>query len=129
MARPGEPIPDDRPLSRAEYQLADRMLRLAGAAGEAFLPQLARARVVSRCGCGCVSVDLAVAGEAAPAGGLHILGDFEFDDGGVPAGIFIFEQGGVLAGVEVWAMGGDTPTRLPVPDALRPLGESTSPAP
>ncbi|HSU14964.1 hypothetical protein [Longimicrobium sp.] len=116
------PIPEDRPLTYAERALATWMLEHGEADGRAFLPQLGRARVVSRCGCGCASIALAVDGLHRPAaGGLRILGDFVHGDGDEVSGIFIFEREGVLAGIEVHALGGGTPASLPAPEVLRPL--------
>lgn len=113
-------IPDERPLTAAERVLARWMLDHGESGAEAFLPQLARARVVSRCPCGCASIDFAIEGEPAPSGGLRILGDFLYGPASSPMGVFAFERGGVLAGIEVWSpMGDETPRTLPVPEALR----------
>ena len=56
------PIPEDRPLTAEERRLAQWMLEHAGPEAQAFLPQLDRARVVSRCGCGCATLELEVEG-------------------------------------------------------------------
>ncbi len=98
--------------------LALPMRRLADAA-------LDRARVVSRCGCGCASVDFAVDGIEPPAGaGLQVLADFQFRDAaGHLGGVFVFAEDGALAGVEVWSIDGAAATdRLPDPSSLEPLG-------
>jgi hypothetical protein len=85
-----------------------------------FLAQLELAEVVSRCPCGCASIDFQVAGLPKPTGGLRILGDYVFGNEAEIAGAFIFEKAGVLAGIEVYAMAGNTPKTLPSPDVLRP---------
>lgn len=115
-------IPDRRPLTEAERDLARWMLEhgIPDAAG--FLPQLERAEVVSRCPCGCASVDFEVAGLPKPGGGLRILGDYVFGNEAEMAGAFIFERTGVLAGLEVYGMAGDAPSTLPLPSSLRPFG-------
>lgn len=115
-------IPDVRPLTGEERALARRMLEGAGADAAPFLAQLASARVVSRCGCGCASVNFAVEGHPPAVGGLHVLGDYEYDGPEGLTGAFIFEQGGVLSGIEVYGLDGGAPAALPAPDALRPLG-------
>jgi hypothetical protein len=116
-----KPIPDERPLSKAEYDLARWMLEHGESAGREFLTQLDRARVVSRCPCGCASVDFEVEGLSPPTGGLRILGDFVFGGDSDLAGAFVFERNGVLAGVEVYGLAGDAPKTLPSPSTLRPF--------
>jgi hypothetical protein len=116
------PISENRPLSPEEEALARWMLTHGRPAAHAFLPQLARARVVSRCPCGCASVDFAVEGEPAPSGGLRVLGDFAYGDAAHLNGAFIFERGDVLAGIEVYSLAGeDAPPELPEPATLRPF--------
>jgi hypothetical protein len=121
MESSGVPIPDNRPLSAADLALARWMLTHGTPAAAPFLAQLERARVVSRCPCGCASIGFEVADLPAPSGGLHILGDFLYGDDATLAGAFIFERGGVLAGIEVWSpIGEDAPRILPSPAELRP---------
>ena len=66
---------------------------------EGFLAQLEAATVVTRCACGCASVDFAIHGEEAPKGvGLQILGDFLCGDEKTGInGVFVFAKSGVLA--------------------------------
>lgn len=118
-------IADDRPLSPEEEALTRWLLEHGGPDAARYLPDLAAARVVSRCGCGCASVDFAVAGRrAAPGSGLEVLADYEWGDReGRLAGVFAFARDGQLRGVEVWAAHPDADTsRLPRPEVLRPLG-------
>lgn len=124
MDAEAEPIPDVRPLTAAEYRLARWLLEHGGSEAQGFLPQLDLARVVSRCPCGCASIDFEVAGYPLPTGGLRVLGDFISGDENDLNGVFIFERGGVLAGIEVYGLGGDAPKTLPEPEALRPFGAS-----
>jgi hypothetical protein len=119
------PILDDRPLSANETALMRWMLEHGTAAAAEFLPQLAEARVVARCYCGCASVDFAVRGVVPPPGdGIGILADFEYrTDEGHLCGVFVFERTGLLAGLEVWSVDGlSTPTTLPAVEQLQPLG-------
>jgi hypothetical protein len=115
------PIPDERPLTDPERRLARWMLEHGAPAGRAFLAQLDAARVVSRCPCGCASIDLEVAGLPAPEGGMRVLGDYVFGGESDLAGAFIFECGGVLAGIEVYGLAGDAPSILPAPESLTPM--------
>jgi hypothetical protein len=99
------------------------MLEFGGLDASAFLTQLERARVVSRCPCGCASIDFEVTGLPPPSGGLRVLGDFVWGDESDLYGAFIFECSGVLAGIEVYGLAGDnTPRTLPAAHALRPFG-------
>jgi hypothetical protein len=119
------PIPEDRLLSAHETALVRWMLEQSTAAAAKFLPQLAEARVVGRCYCGCASVDFAVSGVVPPPGnGIGILADFEYrTDEGHLCGVFVFERAGLLAGLEVWSVDGlSTPTTLPAVEQLQPLG-------
>ena len=100
------------------------MLAHGGADAPEFLPQLAAARVISRCGCGCPSIDFAVEGLPRPSGPLRILGDYVIGEPPA-AGIMIFEQSGVLGGIEVYTLAGDMPDALPAPAELLPF-ESAS---
>jgi hypothetical protein len=121
MSSEALPIPDQRLLTEPERELARWMLEHGAPEAAEFLPQLDRAEVVSRCFCGCASIDLQVVGMPEPSGGLQILGDYVFGDGSEVAGAFIFAKAGVLAGIEVYGMAGDAPSTLPLPSALRPF--------
>lgn len=124
MGVDAKPIPEERPLTGAEYRLARWMLEHGEPEAKGFLPQLEHARVVARCPCGCASIDFEVAGHPRPAGGLHVLGDFLCGGEDHLGGVFIFERNGVLAGIEVYGLGGDAPETLPEPGAVRPFNAS-----
>ena len=114
-------IPDSRPLTQAERELAGWMLAHGAPEATGFLPQLERATVVSRCPCGCASIDFAIDGAPAPPGGLRVLGDFLVGDGESLYGAFIFETAGALAGIEVYGLAGGPPAVLPQRSELRPF--------
>jgi len=101
------------------------MLEHGGPAADPFLAQLDHARVVSRCPCGCASIDFEIDGLTAPTGGLRILGDYLYGTDDELAGAFVFERSGVLAGIEVYGLGRDAPKQLPSPSELRPFESST----
>ena len=118
-------IPDDRPLSPDESALVRWMLAHGTPSAAGFSTQLTDVRVASRCGCGCASVDFAVADVVPPPGnGIGILSDFEYRTAeGHLCGAFVFERAGLLAGLEVWSQDGlSTPSVLPAPSQLQPLG-------
>jgi hypothetical protein len=120
----GKLISDERSLTDAEYQLAQWMLEHGEPEAKTFLPQLRQARVVTRCPCGCASIDFEIAGLPRPTGGLRILADFLCGGENDLSGVFIFERDGVLAGIEVYGLAGDAPKTLPEHASLRPFGGS-----
>jgi hypothetical protein len=111
--------PDFRPLSEKERALTRWMLEQGGAAALPFLAQLESAHVVSRCDCGCASINFTVAGLPLPTGGLRILADFVYDGPDGVTGAFVFEQNGVLGGVEVYGLEGGAPSERPAPPQLQ----------
>lgn len=120
-----------RELSHHERALIAWMLEHGSEQHHRFLEDLAVARVVSRCSCGCASIDLAVPARPLPDGGLRIIGDFLFGEDAALCGAFVFEREGRLAGLEVYALtAADVPRTLPHPDDLRPFakGSQLSPA-
>jgi len=101
-------IPEDRPLTPAEQKLIQWLLEHGSAEAMVYLPQLGKARVVSRCSCGCASIDFAIDGVVplltAPMG---ILADFQWKVGNGPLfGVFVFARSGLLAGLEIWSVDG-----------------------
>ncbi len=121
-----EQIRGGRQLSTHEQDLIDWMLRHGSSEPQRFIEQLAAVRVVSRCSCGCASIDLAVPGRRLPEGGLRIIGDFLFGNATNLCGAFVFERDGVLAGLEVYGLAVEAPRVLPLPSDLRPF-ETDSP--
>lgn len=120
------PIPDERPLTAEERRLARWMLEHGAPGARELLTQVDRAHVVSRCPCGCASIDLEVDGMPPPGGGMRVVGDFVFGGPDDLCGAFIYEQGGVLSGIEVYGLAGNAPPVLPAPEALTPLDASTN---
>jgi hypothetical protein len=116
--------PENRPLTTDEAALVRWLLEHGNPDAAAFLPQLAGARVVSRCPCGCASINFAIGGTAAPVGtGTHVLSDYVWQaPDGSHCGVFAFACGGQLAGLEVWTADGVGPvSSLPSVEHLRPL--------
>lgn len=118
MESADQPIPDLRELTWEERTLLQHMLEAAGDKGRPYLDQLKQAYVITRCPCGCPSVDLAVRGMEIPSGPMRALADFVFQDASGISGITVFEQNGILGVLEVCAMSGGTPMELPAPDEL-----------
>ena len=124
-----EQIRGGRELFPHEHDLVEWMLKHGAGEPERFLDHLAVARVVSRCSCGCASIDLAVPGRRLPDGGLRIIGDFLFGDEASLCGAFVFERDGILAGLEVYGLAVDAPRVLPQPADLRAFTGASQLAP
>jgi hypothetical protein len=121
------PIPEDRPLTVAEETLVRWLLQNGTGQASSFLPQLSEERVVSRCYCGCASIDFAIDGVKPVTGsGIDILADYVWQtEDGLRFGVFVFARAGLLAGLEVWSVDGLAPAvTLPKIGQLRPLGSS-----
>ena len=126
MSESWNPIREDRPLTVEEEGLVRWLLEhgIPGTDATSFLPQIDQARVVSRCPCGCASIDFAIVGRTPPAGvPLQVLSDYEWDgDSGAKFGVFVFVKADLLAGLEVWSIDGlATPDKLPAIEALKPI--------
>lgn len=120
------PVPthQDRPLTAEERSLVQWLLEHGNPDAAALLPQLAEAWVVSRCGCGCASINFAIGGMAPPSSqGMHILSDYVWQTAeGATCGVFVFSVGGQLAGMEVVSLDGlSTGSSLPSIDQLLPF--------
>jgi hypothetical protein len=125
-------ILEDRPLRPQERALVGWLLEHGNPDAAGFLTQLAQARVVSRCPCGCASIDFSVGGAIPPSGaGMRILSDYVWRaDDGAHCGVFVFACGGLLAGLEVWTADGMGPvSSLPATEWLRPLAAARSAEP
>jgi hypothetical protein len=123
MQHDPQPIPDVRKVAAHERELVRWMLQHGRSDHAAeYLLQVDRASAVSRCPCGCASIDLAVDGiAAAPGGPLDVLGDFMWSGpSGEAMGAFVFAKNSRLAGLEVYSADGlRTPDRLPQPSEPR----------
>ena len=116
-------IEEDRALTAEEQTLVRWLLEHGERHAPAFISQLADARVIGRCPCGCASIDFSVAGVRPPtAGGIDILSDYCWQDtSGHRFGAFVFSRNGRLAGLDLWSVDGvATATYLPHPDQLTP---------
>lgn len=119
-------IAEDRPLTESEKSLLRWLLEHGEACGRDFLPQVDRARVSGRCGCGCATVDLAIDGfKESEEKGLFPVADFFYrTPSGSLCGVMAMVRGDRLAGLEVWSVDGrETPAELPVVDSLFPASE------
>jgi hypothetical protein len=113
------PVPDSRPLSAQEAKLLSWLLDHGKPSARQYLREVDGLRVVSRCGCGCASIDFI----QAPGAPVEVLSDHQWRDAdGHLFGVFTFEKQGKLAGLELWSIdGGATPATLPDHSSLVPL--------
>lgn len=129
MQIPMPSIPEDRPLTAKEVRLARWMLENGEPDGRDYVHQLESARVVSRCPCGCATIDLEVEGLPPARGISRILGEFSFLQGDDESVIFIYADRGVLGGIEVYGLTGDSPRDLPARESLYRLVAIEKPGP
>jgi len=118
------PMPENRPLTDRETLLVRWLLEHGKPGAADFLPQLEKAWVVSRCPCGCASVDFSIQGQRPPPGiGLDVLSDNVWQDAEHRlAGIFVYAIAGILAGLEVYTLDPDSAIHtLPNIQSLKPF--------
>jgi hypothetical protein len=115
-------VPECRELTQAERLLLDWLIRNGTGDVDELLRQLSSARVVSRCGCGCPTVDLSVGDrEVTTTGGSQIVADAQGSSPqGVPIEVILHVRDGLLSELEAFAMNGyGGPFTIPEPSALR----------
>ncbi len=120
---------EDRPLTQEEVDLLRWLIENRQTGSEDFLSQLSHLRVVSRCGCGCASVDFSYDGIAPDrTTGLEPFSDWFWGTEGVDlACVFAFDRNGKVGGIEVYSVDGSrTPTELPNIDDLREFTDPDS---
>ncbi len=120
----GMRIPEARELTSEERLLLEHLLRHGTREATAYLEQMPRVTVVSRCGCGCPTIDLAVGGQTAPPGsGSTILCDaLGVSPEGVRFGIILHAREGLLSELEVYPTDGDAVFSLPPIDCIEFYG-------
>ena len=87
-------IQEDRPLSSKETELVRWALEHGLRGSHSYLPQVDKLRVISRCGCGCASVDFSFDGVLPDYSvGLEVLSDHLWGTGGMDlCGVFVFDE-------------------------------------
>jgi hypothetical protein len=85
-----------------------------------YLEQLPMVSVVSRCGCGCPTVDLAVSGQAAPvSSATTILAEAGgVSPEGVRVGVIVHGREGRISELEIYSLAGEAKFSLPRIDDL-----------
>jgi hypothetical protein len=117
----GTEIAEDRALSDSESALVLWLLSQGGKKSTRYLSQASQIRVVSRCACGCASLNFDVDGGGwRSPGGMDILVERRWRDGaGHLFEVFIFCKANTLAGIDVYSVDGlAIPRALPTPQEL-----------
>ena len=116
-------VREDRPLTNEERDLLRWLFENSEHVREPELAQeIEELHVISRCDCGCASVDFSVAGRAPAKHGIREVTD-EFywtsAEGHINA-VLAYEKDDHLAGLELYSVDGlSTPSELPNPEELR----------
>ena len=113
-------IHEDRALTDEERRLLAWLIQSGTGNSAELMAQLAEARVVSRCGCGCPTIDLAIGTRSEPTrGGSSIVADVSGKSPeGYDVGVILHVREGLLSELEVYPSGDVGPFSLPVPDSL-----------
>lgn len=111
-------IEENRDLTNEEVRLVRWLLENGEPSARRYLDQLDDLRVVSKCACGCASINF-----VEEPGGMKILGDFKFmHRAGGQIGVFAFAINDRLAGLELWSIDGvNDGDEIPNPDQLDSL--------
>src|SRR5450755_2563883 len=115
MPNPRDPlhIADERTLSREEISLLEWLIAHGRPDASQYELQIRKLRVVSRCGCGCPTVDLAL-GAARRDGPSEIIADSEgVSPEGVRVGTMVHVRDGEISELEVYSATGDRNFSLP----------------
>ena len=112
-------IAEDRPLSEPERTLITWLLEHGSEESQTYVPQLDEVRVVSRCGCGCPSIDFLEPGSTQSRTVADFVG---VTPEGLDVGIMLRAAEGKLSYLEVYCYGeNDGPFSLPDISTLKPL--------
>jgi hypothetical protein len=99
-------IPDARQLTLSERSLLERLLSHGMADSKLYVEQLPLVTVISRCSCGCPTIDLAVDGRAASHGSPSlILSEASgVSPEGVSFGIILHSREGLISELETYPL-------------------------
>jgi hypothetical protein len=114
-------IRDERELTEPERALLQWLIQNGTGNATELMAQLAEARVVSRCGCGCPTIDLAIGTRAGSTReGSDIVADaFGESPEGYAVGVILHVREGLLSELEVYANGNIGPFTTPGPPSLK----------
>jgi hypothetical protein len=121
-------LPENRALTTQEKNFIAWVLEHGNERARSFLPQIEKAWVTSRCGCGCASIDLSIDGvtyygtKDMKRLGMELLAEFQWNTKrGALCAVSLFAVNGLLAVVDLWSVDGkETASQLPSVSALEP---------
>jgi hypothetical protein len=113
-------VPDERTLSHEEIRLLEWLLAHGRSDASQYMTQIPKLRVVSRCGCGCPTIDFAMS-TGRKDGPSHIIADAEGESPeGVRIGVIVHVRHGEISELEVFSATGEENRSLPKPESLVP---------
>ena len=114
----------DRPITEQEGQLIKWLLEHGVPGSEEFISQIDSLTVISKCRCGCPTVNFALSGKSVLLENKHILADYLATVDSQDVGVILFQREGRLSRLEVYSQAGtDKPFGLPEIEALYPWEE------
>lgn len=116
-------IPENRQLTTEEQTLIEWLIAHGTSEAKNYARQLEGLHVVSRCSCGCPTVDLAVVNaQASTTGPSLILADFlGVTSEGQQVGIILHAREGKISELEVYQLDETVGTSLPKIETLNPF--------
>jgi len=116
--------PLNRPITDREAALILWLLKHGEAGAERYIPQIDRLVVVSKCTCGCPTIDLALENEPVSHAGHGLISDHVAFVDGHCIGVMLFANEKQLRMLEGYSLAGtDKPFECPDIDALFPWEE------
>jgi len=113
-------VPDERSLSQDEIILLEWLLAHGRSDALQYTPQIPKLRVVSRCGCGCPTIDFAM-GTTRKDGPSHVIADAEGNSPeGVLVGVIVHVREEEISELEIYSVTGEKRFSLPKPESLVP---------
>lgn len=114
-------IPEHRDLTDEERRLLEWLVSNGSPNNRAFTSQVAQTKVVSRCACGCPTLDLAIGEKTSRTVGVStILADaYGHSPEGVPVNVILHAREGELSELEVISMDATDVFRMPTPETLQ----------
>ena len=116
-------VPDERPLSQEEISLLNWLLAHGRSDASQYRAQISKLRVVSKCGCGCPTIDFAI-GTTLKDGPSQIIADAQGNSPeGVRVGVIVHVRQGEVSELEVYSAYGESNFTLPKPESLVPFSD------
>lgn len=101
-------VPEERPLSPQEVALLEWLVSHGRPDAGEYRSQICKLRVVSRCGCGCPTIDFAI-GSQRKTGSSHIIADgMGKSPEGAVVGVILHVRDGEISELEVYSAAGET---------------------